>query len=109
VDDYDLIRRWQDEMLRRGETLETLHAYRYSLLKLATETSPAKPLTEMTEQDVVVFLTKLSRNAWNRRRYVEAFVAFFGWAYAEGHLDSDPSEHLSPPASRRPLFVSPAS
>jgi site-specific recombinase XerD len=107
--EYELLQMWEEWMLAQGRAQATLREYRYALHRLAAHTKPAKPLTEITEQDVVVFLASLGKRAHSRQLYLRAFRSFFGWAAKRGHIPTDPSEHLSPkaPSERDPDAFSP--
>jgi site-specific recombinase XerD len=109
VSEYDLIRQWEEFMLAQGRSPVTIRQYRYGLHRLASETSPPKPLTEVTEQDVVVFLATLQKKAASRQLYMRGFKSFFTWAHQRGHMDHNPAEHIHPkaPTERAPDAFSP--
>lgn len=94
--DYELIRRWEEFMVAEGRSPVTLKKYRYALLRLASETNPAKPLTEITEQDVVVFLASLGTKAHSKQLYLAGFRSFFTWTSQRGFTATNPAEHLHP-------------
>jgi site-specific recombinase XerD len=94
--EYELLRQWEAFMAAQGRAEVTVRKYRYYLHRLASEVSPPKPLTRITEQDVVVFLATLSDKASARQFSMMAFRSFFRWAHERGHMASDPSEHLHP-------------
>lgn len=96
VNEYDLLKQWETYMVAQGRAEVTVRKYRYYLHRLASEVSPPKPLTEITEQDVMVFLATLSAKASARQFSMMAFGSFFRWAHQRGHIDSDPTELLHP-------------
>jgi site-specific recombinase XerD len=107
--EYDLLKQWEEFMLAQGRSPVTIRQYRYGLHRLASETSPPKPLTEVTEQDLVVFLATLQKKAASRQLYMRGFKSFFSWAHQRGHMDHNPAEHIHPkaPTERAPDAFSP--
>jgi site-specific recombinase XerD len=100
---------WEDFMLAQGRTKETIRQYRYGLLRLQAETDPPKSLTEITEQDVVVFLALMGKRASAKQLYMRGFTSFFRWAKERGHIETNPAENLHPkaPTERAPDAFSP--
>jgi site-specific recombinase XerD len=107
--EYALLQMWEEFMLAQGRSEKTLQLYRYALMRLASQTKPAKPLTEITEQDVVVFLASLAKRASSRQLYMRAFNSFFGWAFERGHIPVNPASRIRPkaPTERAPDAFSP--
>lgn len=107
--EYELLQMWEEFMLAQGRSRETVRQYRYGLMRLASETHPARPLTEITEQDVVVFLATLAKKASAKQLYMRAFNSFFRWASERGYIEGNPAEHIHPkaPTERAPDAFSP--
>jgi site-specific recombinase XerD len=105
-----LLKQWSDFMRAQGRSDRTIQQYRYALLRLMSEVEGDKDWTEITEQDVVVFLASLGTRAHSKQLYLRAFRSFFGWAAQRGHIEADPSIHLRPkaPSERDPDAFTPA-
>jgi hypothetical protein len=52
VNEYQLLQMWEDFMLAQGRSEKTLQLYRYALMRLASETRPAKPLPFLDRWEV---------------------------------------------------------
>jgi integrase/recombinase XerC len=97
-----LIQRWEDWMLARGLSDETIRQYKYAIYRLQGETRPAKALTEMTQEDIITFLASLGRRAAAKGTYFRAFRSFFGWAYAQGDIEKDITAGFRPKTPTEP-------
>jgi site-specific recombinase XerD len=97
-----LIQRWEDWMLARGLSDETIRQYKYAVYRLQGETRPAKALTEMVQEDIITFLASLGRRAAAKGTYFRAFRSFFGWAYAQGDIEKDITAGFRPKTPTEP-------
>ena len=97
-----LVQQWEDWMLARGLSDETIRQYKYVLYRLQGETRPAKNLLDMTEGDIVSFLASLGRRSTAKNTYFRAFKSFYGWAHAHGLVDRDPTAGFRPKATTEP-------
>src|SRR6266550_6072996 len=90
------IREWGEFLAgARNLSANTVQQYKYSVLRMLSET-PRDSLSEITEQDVVVFLASLGRRAHSKTLYVRGLTSFFGWAAERGFVDVDPTRHVKP-------------
>jgi len=98
--EYELLQEWEDYMLAQGRSGTTIDKYRFWLHKLPSQTKPAKPLQDISEQDIVVFLARLPVNAHAARQLsMAAFKSFFTWAHERHHTGSNPAALLHPKAA----------
>jgi site-specific recombinase XerD len=97
-----LIQRWEDWMLARELSDETIRQYKYAIYRLQGETRPAKALTEMVQEDIITFLASLGRRAAAKGTYFRAFRSFFGWAYAQGDIEKDITAGFRPKTPTEP-------
>ena len=97
-----LIHRWEDWMMARGLSDETIRQYKYAMYRLQGETRPAKGLTEMTQEDIIAFLAKLGKRAAAKTTYFRAFRSFYTWAYAQGDIERDITAGFRPKAAIEP-------
>jgi site-specific recombinase XerD len=97
-----LIQRWEDWMLARGLSDETIRQYKYAIYRLQGETRPAKALREMVQEDIITFLASLGRRAAAKGTYFRAFRSFFGWAYAQGDIEKDITSGFRPKTPTEP-------
>jgi integrase/recombinase XerD len=102
-DSAHLIENFLDMMsAERGAGANTLAAYRRDLLDFAGHADPAKAAREQ----VRAFLTGLSSSgmaASTQARKLSALRQFYGFLYAEGIRDDDPTQTIAAPQARRPL------
>ena len=96
--EYELLQMWEEHMVAEGKSPVTIDKYRYWLHKLPSRTKPAKPLNEITEQDVVVFLATMPPSASAKQLAMAAFKSFFRWAALRQHIETNPVENIHPKA-----------
>lgn len=101
MDELRLLRQWAEYMVAQGRSEGTIRRYRYAILRFLSET-PRDTLSEITEQDVVVFLASLGKRAHSRQLYLNALRSFFEWAQQRGHITENPARHLHPKAPTDP-------
>ncbi len=108
IDSAHLIEAFLDMMgAERGAGANTLAAYRRDLLDFAGHLSlkgadPAKA----GRDEVRAFLTGLSSSglaASTQARKLSALRQFYGFLYAEGHRNDDPTQTIEAPRATRPL------
>lgn len=97
-DDYLLLREWQQYLVAQGRAEKTIYSYRRALARFQSDLPDPKPLGEVTEQDVVIFLTTLGRRTAAKQLYLQALKSFYTWAYERGHVPDDPARNLHPKA-----------
>ena len=97
-----LIQRWDDWMLARGLSNETIRQYKYAMYRLQGETRPAKALVEMTQEDIITFLASLGKRTAAKTTYFRAFKSFYGWAHAQGEVEKDPTAGFRPKTPTEP-------
>jgi site-specific recombinase XerD len=90
----DLTRGWNEWMAAAGLGDKTRSAYRYALLRFLSELSSARAASQVSEQDVVVFLTLHATRGPSRNQYRKGLKSFFGWAAEHGHIPEEPTIHL---------------
>ena len=113
--DETLIGAFTDHLaLERRLSANTVAAYLRDLTQLAEFGARAKtPLTQMTYPFLRRFLAQQSTRGYAKSsvaRRVASIRAFFRWAKARGHVDSDPAAQLGRPkaVSRLPGVLRPA-
>lgn len=86
----------------RGAGTNTLQAYRRDLLDFARQCDPAKACRE----EVRAFLKSLSTSGMassTQARKLSALRQFYGFLYAEGYRNDDPTQTMEAPRAGRPL------
>lgn len=86
----------------RGAGANTLAAYRRDLIDFAGHADPKRA----SRDEVRDFLSSLSKSglaASTQARKLSALRQFFGFLYAEGMRDDDPTQTIAAPRARRPL------
>jgi len=86
----------------RGAGLNTLAAYRRDLVEFAGNADPASASREQLR----AFLNRLSTSgmaASTQARKLSALRQFYGFLYAEGLRNDDPTQTIEAPRARRPL------
>jgi integrase/recombinase XerD len=98
--------RWLDYLdAERGLARNSLLAYRRDVEALA-RTLGERPLEQARAEDLLAHLRALrlaGRSPRSVARWLVAVRAFFTWLVAEGVVTEDPSAHLDPPRTWRPL------
>jgi len=86
----------------RGAGLNTLAAYRRDLVEFAGHADPASA----SREQVRAFLNRLSTSgmaASTQARKLSALRQFYGFLYAEGLRNDDPTQTIEAPRAQRPL------
>lgn len=86
----------------RGAGANTLAAYRRDLIDFSGQADPKRA----SRDEVRDFLSSLSKSglaASTQARKLSALRQFFGFLYAEGMRDDDPTQTIAAPRARRPL------
>lgn len=97
-----LIQQWEDWMMARGLSDETVRQYKYAVYRLQGETRPAKYLVDILEGDIITYLASLGRRTAAKSTYYRAFRSFYGWAYGQGLMAKDPTAGFRPKAATEP-------
>ena len=91
----------------RGASSNTLDAYRRDLLQLEEFLAAAgSRVRDATREDIKRYLAHLSRKrsaASSQARRLSALRQYFGFLYAEGHREDDPTAVIETPRRERPL------
>lgn len=105
----EAIRAFEDAMVRKGFTRNTITAFRADLRILCEFIPPDRPVGEIGTRDLQGFLTYLVRERGrpckpkSYARRLTTLKVFFGWLYEEGTLPHDPAAPLVHQPAYTPL------
>jgi integrase/recombinase XerD len=74
-----LIQAWDQWMRARNLSDKTRRDYRYSITRFLSELSEPTEAAQVTEQDVVVFLTLHATRGPSKNQYLKGLRSFFSW------------------------------
>ena len=99
-----LIQSWDSWMRARNLADKTRTDYRYVLTRFLSHLTPAKQVGEVTETDVVVYLTVHVTRGQMKAQTMKGLHSFFGWAITnpESGVERDPTVGLNPKAPSPP-------
>ena len=108
-DSLALISAWDRFLAATGKSEHTRQTYSGAMLRLLCRLEPMKPVQEITETDLVMFLAKLDYRDRSRELYVRVSRSFFPWALSRGYIERDPSVLLSAPQNPKedPVALTP--
>jgi site-specific recombinase XerD len=85
---------WDEAMRTTGLPEKTRYSHRFVLLKFLVERAEPGPVSEATEQDVVIYLTTHARRGSAKMQTLAGLRSFFTWAYEAGHIAENPTRNI---------------
>ena len=96
-----LIQGWDQWMRARNLADKTRYEYSYAVVRFLSELTPPRHVSQVTEQDVVIFLTLRGTRGAAKQQYMKGLRSFFGYL-ADHTEDSSVTPETNPTRHVRP-------